>query len=154
MNITIDKKSWHYRWVTYLTEKFGPSDYRWEDPKSICPYFWRFILTNLWSAFMASIIAGLLFGIGMLLTMPIWAGIANIFLSGDYFPEIFMGLSVWTLIVVIALFTFLWDMRWEAKYAVEDAADKVINSIGFLSIIKQMIKSFKSKVCPIISYKE
>lgn len=145
MNITINKKSWHYRWFKYLANKW----HYFSEPKSVCNYFWGFVWINL-KLFVVSIA---LVALIVMVSMPIWVTI------GTYFTQVDKGLLEATIAITIVecLFVFLFlgselKDKLERKYSKFKYSTE--NDTGFIKVTISTFKAFKNKVCPMIKYTE
>jgi len=138
MEITINKKSWHYRWFKKLHTFAGTDIFK--DPTSVCSYFWRFIGYNIKSLGLCFILAV----VGIFLSAPIW-GFIGYYFTG--IQDLFAGASIvtflWIVIGIIVLIRLISD---KYEYSSKDS--------GFIGVSKGMFYSIKHKVCPMIKYEE
>lgn len=155
MEITIDRNSWHYRWYRFITDKFRGPDFYWEDPKSLCPYFWGFIFNNLFALFATLLIGTLGTTATVFLSAPVWGGIGMLFM--DVGPKIIelmqISAGIWGVFVLVCLIVYL-KMSHDIVVT-EMTVDKAYNRKpdGFIKVSYSMIGAFKNKVCPRITYK-
>lgn len=132
----ISKKSWHYRWMQWLEAKLDI--YR-DDSKSLCQYFWRFVFLHFRAAFFATAIAGLI----SLLPLLAWSGFRN---HSKNAQVIFGAIMAGIALIFIAALVF--DTIDKLKYKLQYRRN------GFLYVTTQAFKAMKTKVCPLIEYKE
>lgn len=151
MIVTVNKNSWHYRWVKFLTSKFRGDDYYWKDPKSVCPYFWTFVINNLWALFASIGMTVLAILASIIVLSPIWGAIDYYFISGSL-----LGLkiaafaygvaSAISILAVIAVLSIAGADRLEA------IAGKAEH--GKVGVFWGMFFAIKNKVCPMIKYEK
>lgn len=137
MKITISKRSWHYRLYEFLHHSVNGKQCYFDPPKSLCPYFWGFILMFLKALFMYGVFYPILLVIA---TSPIWTTI-----HGLFYPSIQADFLTIGCVGSATLF-FCLHMRDKYEYSV--------NKIGFLRITKEVIKSAFTKICPMVEYTE
>lgn len=148
MQVTIDKQSWHYRWYRFITDKFRGQDFYWEDPQSVCPYFWGFILNNLWALFMCLVFALIAVILTFIFTAPVWATIAYfIFGNAAAFDWIIIGGGTWLAIAGIGVKLYYDDNKYQINKKIDDAT-----STGFVGVTKAYAIGAKKKFCPTIKY--
>lgn len=150
MEIIINKKSWHYRWYRWITNTFRSSQYYWRDPRSLCEYFWGFILNNIWAVFLCMILVLL----GVAFSTPIWAGISLFIYGGHELKEVFlMGCTFWIILLFFIAANYLKKHGYKIKWILRNKKEK-ISEISFIEIALNSIWGTYRKVCPIIKYKD
>ena len=137
MQITINKKAWHYRWYKFIYTRLE-NEKRWSDPKSVCSYFWGFIFVNLGAVLIS--VGGLLMAVFAIymITSPIWYQFAPEFApnnNGETLP-IVGGILDGILLLFLAVVLI-------SK-----------KETGFIAVIKAYLWGLKNKVCPMITYEE
>lgn len=132
----ISKKSWHYRWTQWLEAKLDI--YR-DDSKTLCQYFWRFVFLHVRAAFFGTMIAGLV----SLLPLLAWSSIHNHSKNATVAFCAIVG-CIATLFILAAVFDTIDKLKDRMAY----------KRTGFLYVATQAFKAMKTKVCPLIQYKE
>jgi len=155
MEIKISRKSWHYRWLELLMMFCkSTSDLRFDAPKSICTYFWTFVLTNL----MAIGLCILLLAAGCLILFLVigpfiftWSWLMN----GS--SNAMRGLIAVSIIDLVFMAIFFED---KIKSGFSDAKDITsdkwdhVTSDGFGEICIKSFQATKQKICPLIQYRD
>lgn len=146
MEIKISEKSWHYRWLKYLTEKTtSANNNKFNPPQSICPYFWRFVWVNLFAFF---ILILLIFATVILLG-PIWGGVGY-YMTGhnDFIFFALLGALIWLFGIGSLVYLYYEDKVFDIESGVTN------KELGMGGITVKAIYSIKNKVCPRITYEK
>jgi hypothetical protein len=136
----ISKTSWHYRWMEKCWN-FSHSYESFEPPTSLCAYFWRFVLSNLYAAFIICV------GTVIVLWIPVssWSYLRNHSSSAAMF--------FWIWVVGVVFFASLVGIRALRDYF-RHKLDEVTKGkpATFTQVTLGTIVATKQKFCPTIDY--
>ena len=150
--ITFKKDSWHYK----LYRKFYGN---WNDmPSSICPYFWKVVWAILFKYILfpiiiiPAIVALVIGSLGAIFVLP-WC-LLNIIMGHGaaldlwgvdvyHWKALLVDIAAW-LILVSTMFVYYW-LKFKRKLS---------STKENPSIIVEWVKAKKSRICPMIEFKE
>tara|TARA_B100001105_G_C22334864_1_gene418582 strand:- start:212 stop:673 length:462 start_codon:yes stop_codon:yes gene_type:complete len=152
--ITFSKKSWHYKFNEFFEYKDGPwLDAR--DCKSICTYFWSTVWNMAWSV--------LILGILYILTLLVGAAALDGCLGVNVSELPLWYLYVWLvgIVTLVIVFTISFVTFFGVFTGYDKLTDKIKNRNSDENnvdkqpnIFVEWVKAKKSKVCPMIEFKE
>lgn len=145
MELTLSKKSLIYKYSRFVGNFVSKHD-DWVAPTTICPFFWGTIWNTLASLAICLLIGFFGGAIAVLATSPIWGAIAYFF-YGVSMEYMLVGLTIYGMIGIALVFSFIWDKRRAAMYAVSHTV-----SDGSLSFIGRSFYYLKKRFCPMIKY--
>lgn len=156
--LIVSSKSWHYRLYRFTRSKMD-SNYQWyvrrgeghfHDPKTLCAYFWanvgntlRFILCGVCAVILA------VGGIGFLPAL-LWSAFHNHSISAQTALTILLLLAV-LMAVIFVLVTVKEALTAYIERKSYESAQEGLSGVG---VVVQITKAAKSKVCPLIEYKD
>ena len=124
--MTINKSSWHYK-LNYEFSGLGKM------PKSLCGYFWKTVFNILFVLFLTAIVLFFVF----------------VILGGGFFIHDrgleATSICLWAMIAIIGIYFLVSHIRKKRSAHSYKEPKKYI--------VPEYLKAFKSKICPLITYK-
>ena len=140
----INKRSWHYRWMKKVQALTDPCD-TFEDPKSLCSYFWTFVGLSFKGLLLASVFISASAFVVLIVPILLWSWLHNhSFIAG-------FVLELITLVATIVL----WIKFVPKCYGkVTGKASNDAKGTSFTGVVLGTVLAAKNKMCPLIKYEE
>ena len=145
MKLTISKKSWHYRYFNWLDDLL-PDGAVWFNAPTACGYTWGLFFTHVKAALILFFLAAIACGVFML-TVGVLILAWSAFVNGSDKALVFM-------LLLLVLDAFIITLILMEKYNFEREFRNKVQNAGFIKLMKATGSSFKTKVCPLVEYKE
>lgn len=149
--MNVNTKSWHYRFNVWRTNMLMT-----KRKNTLCSYFWFTVFNMAFISFISGVVIGIVYMLGYSFHDTVLIQYGWDFISMPFYVSIpvifFSGVIIVSIVVLLALFLFF----------VGSCAVHIFNKIKTVysdskkepGLVMSYIKAKKSKICPIIEFKD